>query len=130
MIFIEKGYIFTMEQLKKRLPALILAILMALSALFATACADEPQPQEPTTDDQAADEQPEVEEPKQEKLPLDLPEVNYDGSEVHFIAWSLSGQVDPGSGCIPWEEIDVEKYSGDLLGDAIYDRNEIGRAHV
>jgi hypothetical protein len=114
-----------MKQLKKRLPALILAILMALSALFATACADEPQPQEPTTDDQAADEQPEVEEPKQEKLPLDLPEANYGGSEVHFVEWTASGQLDIGKGWIPWEEVDVDDYDGDLLTGAIYDRNSM-----
>ena len=112
-----------MKQWKKRLSVLMLATIMALSAVFATACADESQPEEPAPDEQPVEEQPEPVEPQPERLPLDLPEVNYDGSEVHFIAWSLSGQVDPGSGCIPWEEIDVEKYSGDLLGDAIYDRN-------
>lgn len=109
----------------KRVASLLLAIMLCVGALSMLACANEAEPQDQPQDqpqDPSTPEDAEVPE-KEERLPLNLPEANYNGAEIHFLEWSAGGQVDPGTNWIPWEEIDIDDYTGDLLTDAIYDRN-------
>ncbi len=111
----------------KRVLAILLALTMMGSAVCLLACADEttdnedPANQEETPGTEGDPTNPD--DKKEERLPLNLPEMNYNGAEVHFMEWSVGGQEETGKGWIPWEEVDVDDYTGDLLGDAIYDRN-------
>ncbi|MBQ7338543.1 MAG: hypothetical protein IJW40_08855 [Clostridia bacterium] len=113
----------------KRLLAAILALVMMLGVMSLLSCADDQQEgngDTPADEGTTPDEGGETDEgAPEERLPLNLPEVNYNGAQIHVMEWSAGGQVDTGKGWIPWEEIDVDDYDGDLLTGAIYDRNSL-----
>ncbi len=52
-----------------------------------------------------------------------LPERTFNGEEIHCLHWTL-GEGGPGeNGWIPWEEIAIDTMTGDVVGDAVYERN-------
>ena len=108
-----------------RLWALVLALLMVVTAFAMTACADETPDDGEKDPAQPPEEEEQPEEPEEEpRLPIDyLPEQTYDDMTINILQWTVNDET-PGNGTwIPWEEIDVESRSGDTIGDAIYDRN-------
>ncbi|MBQ7319926.1 MAG: hypothetical protein IJW97_07120 [Clostridia bacterium] len=109
-----------------RLLALMLAMLMVLGSVALVSCADDQDKDEdkdPVTDPEDDTSGDDATDPEDERLPLDLPDANYNGAEVHFLEWSAGGQVDVGYNWIPWEDIAIEDYDGDILNTAIYERN-------
>ena len=111
---------------QKRIIAMLLALLMIVSAFSLVACADDGEAEEGDQSDASGTDTPEQDDEKEEepRIPLDyLPSETYGGTEIHVLEWSANGQVDVGFDWIPWEEIDVEMSDGDLIGGAIYDRN-------
>ena len=110
----------------KRILTLMLALLMVLSMLVA--CADEPSetPDAPDTPDTpSTPSTPDApEEPASDRIPLELPELYYGGVEnVHILQWSAGGNVESGTGWIPWEEGDVQEYSDNIIEQAVFARN-------
>ena len=63
----------------------------------------------------------------EERIPLDLPEKNYETSSgktpFNILEWSVSNQNTAGQSWIPWEEGHVEEEDGDMLAAAVFDRN-------
>jgi len=112
-----------MKNIRKWL-CLLLAVLMVVGMMSMASCADEQQ--QPDGEEQnptGTDTPDEPTEPEVERLPLDLPDANYNGKEIHFMSWSANGQTEIGTGWIPWEEVDVPDYDGDPINKAVYDRN-------
>ena len=110
-----------------RTTALFLALLLLFSTWIMTACAtDEPVDDTQTPIDDPTETPDDPKEPESDRLPLDyLPSTTYGGAQVHVLAWTVN-QETPGNGLrAPWEEIDVDLQSGDMLDDAIYDRNAL-----
>ena len=110
-----------------RTTALFLALLLLFSTWIMTACAtDEPVDDTQTPIDDPTETPDDPKEPESDRLPLDyLPSKTYGGAQVHVLAWTVN-QETPGNGLrAPWEEIDVDLQSGDMLDDAIYDRNAL-----
>ncbi len=62
-----------------------------------------------------------------ERIPLDVPQKNYETSEgkasFHILEWACGGQDSAGQSWIPWEEGHVDEEDGDMLGSAVFDRN-------
>ncbi|MBR2621312.1 MAG: hypothetical protein IKC97_02945 [Clostridia bacterium] len=59
-----------------------------------------------------------------ERIPLDyLPTDGYNGASFHIFQWTAGGLTDVGYSWVPWEEGDVEREDGDMLGSAVFDRN-------
>ena len=52
----------------------------------------------------------------------DLPDLTFQSDEIHCLHWTL-GSDGVGSGWIPWEEIAADRYNGDSVNDAVYERN-------
>ena len=80
-----------------------------------------------TPDDNLPDDET-PEDDEEPWLPITLPETTYgtvdDPEEIHFIEWSANGHTTIGETWIPWAEI-VAEFDGDILNDAIYDRNKL-----
>lgn len=109
----------------KKIVALLLALVMALSAMALVACGndtpntpDQPdQPNTPTTPETPED-------PANARIPLELPNLYYGGeTPVHILQYTTGNVTDPGTGQVPWEEGDVEEYSDDMMQSAIFARN-------
>ena len=109
--------------LNRRVLAILLALVMVLGAFGMVSCADDTQEEPDVTDDDQDLADDEKKDEGEARLPLDLPAASYNGKEVHFLEWSCGGQDQAGESWIPWEEIAVDDYDGDLLNSAIYDRN-------
>lgn len=111
--------------LNKRLLAWLLALVMLLGTVGMVACADDTtdDPEDPATEDDGTTPDEDPEEDEEPRLPLNLPTATYGGDEIHFLEWSCGGQETAGESWIPWEEVAVDDYDGDLLNSAIYDRN-------
>lgn len=123
----------------KKLVSLLLALLMVLTMVVTMVSCQEPeQPGDekpgtdnpgtdnPGTDDPSTDVPgtDEPTEPKDERIPLDyLPTTGYNNASFHILEWSAGGQTDIGVSWIPWEEGDVEREDGDMLGSAVFQRN-------
>ncbi len=115
----------------KRFLTLLLALLMLLTAtvtmLVLVSCGDETPDNNP--DKPITDNRPTTGEggDKVERIPLDVPDKNYETSEgktpFHILQWSCNNQVAVGQSWIPWEEGHVEEEDGDMLGSAVFDRN-------
>jgi hypothetical protein len=97
-----------------------LALLLAFSALFTVACAD--QEVEDEKDPAQSEQDPDSEKEKVEEEPRVLPDVpdgDYDYT-VNVMHWLINGHD------FVWEETcpdeDITSHSGDLIADAIYDR--------
>ena len=114
----------------KKYLSLLLAMLMILTALFTVvACQDSEQPdgpKDPTTDE---DNKPPVVTPpidggEEERIPLNyLPTDGYNNASFNILQWTAGGLTDVGYSWVPWEEGDVEREDGDMLGSAVFDRN-------
>ena len=109
--------------LNRRVLAILLALVMVLGAFGMVSCADDTQDAPDVADDDQDLTDDVQEDEKEERLPLDLPAASFGGKEVHFLEWACGGQDQAGESWIPWEEIAVDDYDGDLLNSAIYDRN-------
>ncbi len=107
-----------------RMATLLLALLMLCSCFVLASCADEDEPDQPSSQDPAGEEDGDAPEPS-DRLPLDyLPTETFDGLQINVLEWSVSGQR-PGQLWVPWEDIDVDVGDGDPLSNAIYDRNGV-----
>ena len=129
----------------KKLLSLLLASLMVLSLIVTMVACQEPEPDTPVNDDKPGDttnpgkdpdDDPE-DDPKDdpdddptekpdptERIPLDyLPTEGYNNASFHILEWSAGGQTDVGISWIPWEEGDVDREDGDMLGAAVFKRN-------
>ena len=101
--------------IKQRI-CLVLALLLCMSTLIA--CTNEPQEQDDLPADGEEETTDPTEELQQEKRWLDdLPERDLGGIELRF-AYYTSGQAEK-DGC----SIDAEEQNGDLINDAMYNRN-------
>lgn len=120
----------------KRLFALLMALIMVLSVASLVACNNDEQPggtpDDPstgtpsTTDPSDGPTTPSDDGGKAERIPLDLPDVYYGGTEparFHILQWSANGITTPGEGWIPWEEGAVMDETGDLISNAVFSRN-------
>ena len=114
----------------KRLLALLLVGVMLIGTFAMTSCADDTDdtPDDSTTD--VTDEEEEEEEEKEEeRLPIILPDKKYgsngEPTEIHFIEWSANGHTTIGETWLPWAEVDIPEWDGDILNNAIYDRNKL-----
>ena len=109
-----------------RILAMLLALMMVLTAFAMVSCADESTSDE--GEEQEGTTTPEDQEPEEEeepRIPLDyLPTTRYDGTEIHVLEWNVADQQ-VGMSWVPWEEIDVDVGDGDPLNNAIYDRNGV-----
>ena len=109
-----------------RILAMLLALMMVLTAFAMVSCADESTSDE--GEEQEGTTTPEDQEPVEEeepRIPLDyLPTTRYDGTEIHVLEWNVADQQ-VGMSWVPWEEIDVDVGDGDPLNNAIYDRNGV-----
>ncbi len=108
--------------MKAKILCLLLACLMACSALFVTACSD-PEPEktdDPNTPDPPTPTNPDDPDEDTKILP-DLPQIGFDGAEFHCLHWNLDPVV--GGGWVPWEEIDIDNPTGETLDDQVYRRN-------
>ena len=108
----------------RRVLALLLALMMVVSAFAMTACADE-TPDNNGDDPAGTPDDGDEKEPEEERLPIDyLPEKKYDGVTINILEWTVNDNL-PGDAenWVPWEEIDVDARDGDIIGEAIYDRN-------
>ena len=56
------------------------------------------------------------------KILPDLPDRTFQSDVIHCLHWTL-GSDGVGGGWIPWEEIASERYTGDSINDAVYERN-------
>ncbi len=117
-----------MKNTMKRILAVLLAMMMVVSAFALLACGDEVEDDE-TGDKQTGDDPqtPTTNDPEEDdRLPLDyLPKTTYGGEVINVLEWSANGQEDVGRSWIPWEEIDVDMGDGDPINNAIYDRNGV-----
>ena len=101
----------------KRILSLILAALCASSAFIA--CGETAAEEKPADVTTAAAEETAAEE---DKILPDLPEVTYDGAEFKVLRWYN------GEGHVHTHfEFDVDGLNGELLNDAIYQRNQEGK---
>ena len=101
----------------KRMSALFLAALMILSVML-VGCGKQEKPDETTTGESnatttAVTETTVPEETVDPNNPYDLPtDLNYNGETFHFLVWEQSIL-----------EYDVESVTGDMINDAVYNRN-------
>ena len=102
------------KTMMKKILCLLLALLMCMSALLA--CTEEPEQQPDQPEDPGKEDTPG--EPGGEESPWadDLPEMSMGGIELNF-AYLDAGPVK--SGC----SIDAQAQNGDLINDAMYNRN-------
>ncbi|MBE6620626.1 MAG: hypothetical protein E7625_04610 [Ruminococcaceae bacterium] len=104
----------------KKFLALLMVLVMLLSVAALASCGDGKDPQGPNNNTTV----PGLDE---ERIPLELPEVNYtvsgEATVYNILEWACGGQSQAGEGWIPWEEGDVENLDGDMLGKAVFDRN-------
>ncbi len=128
----------------KKLLSLCMAMLLILTALFTmVACQDDGPGDKPGTDKPntgtPGTENPGTGDPgtdnpgTQERLPIDyLPTEMYGTEEeprsYHILEWTANGKEDVGDSWIPWEEGDVETVDGDILGEAVFNRNALVEA--
>ena len=57
------------------------------------------------------------------RIEPNLPDMDFGGDEIHCLHWTL-GEGGPGENSwIPWEEIATDRMTGDVVNDAVYDRN-------
>ena len=112
----------------KKLLTLLMAVLLVLTAtmtmLVLVSCSDD------SSDDRkpnGPDVPGESDKPTEERIPLDLPEKNYETGEgkttFNMLQWTVANQTTPGEHWMPWEEGDVEEEDGDMLGGAVFRRN-------
>ena len=110
--------------MKRKLPCLLLAFILLFS-LFVTACAtDDPIDDTSGNPDTDTTDSPDISDdtaPEDVKILPDLPAMNFDGAEFHCLHWNLDSFV--GGHWMPWEEMDVDGQTGDLLSDQVYARN-------
>ena len=99
----------------KRILSLILSILCGASVFFA--CGETAEPEKPADTAAAVSEETDAGE---EKILPDLPDVRYDGAEFKVLRWYN------GEGHVHTHfEFDVDGLNGELLNDAIYQRNQL-----
>lgn len=109
----------------KRILAIAMALLLLLAACLASCGeAKDPEQDETTPDDSnhSAESATGESETEEKQIQPDLPEMNFGGKEVHCLHWTL-GEDGVGGGWIPWEEIAVEQPDGEVMSQAVYDRN-------
>ena len=115
----------TMSMSKKKTISLILALLLVVSSLIMSACAD--QTQDPVTDPEQGTDTPEdpAEDTPEETVIVepDVPQ-NYFDYELNVMHWRVIGLEDVWT---IWEEIcpdeEINSHTGDLIYDDIYDRS-------
>ncbi len=107
---------------------LLLALALLLGSILLIGCADDQTPDDPDLPNNGPDDNnnqnpdDEIDENEQ-RVPTDLPEKTFDGAAYHIFQWTYGGMYTAGTRIVPWEEGDVESRSGDLLVNAVYDRN-------
>ncbi len=115
--------------MKKHL-AFLLAVLMLLAALFTMAACQTDGP----TPDNNPDTDPDVDggvtppNPSPVTTPIDyLPSEKYgteeEPAQYNILNWTCGNSTETGTTWIPWEEADVAKVDGDILGEAVFNRN-------
>ena len=110
-----------MKSTVKRVLLVLLAGVMILSVISLVACNKNPSEDDKKPDDDKKDDDGPTEE---QRIPLEgIPDTTYDDAQFHVLEWSANGVDTPGQGWIPWEEIDVQDYSGEAIDRAVYDRN-------
>lgn len=107
------------KQAKTRILLILLSALLVLSVLGLSSCADPKKPEQPATQPTGT----EGEDDDPDRLYPDLPDVEYDGAEIHVLEWSANGQEQVGESWIPWEDIAIEVYDAEILNKAVYNRN-------
>ena len=114
----------------KKFLSLLLALLLIVSAVATFVACEDPEqtdtPKDPTTDENKppVDNPPDDDGKEEERIPLNyLPTTGYNNASYHILEWTAGGMVDVGTNWVPWEEGDVEREDGDMLGSAVFDRN-------
>ena len=113
----------------KKLISLLLVLSMLVSTVLLIACSDDTDG--PSTGDNPSGDTPgttpgttpdDENEPTEARIPLNVPDRDYGGAEVHILQWTVGNETETGTGWIPWEEGDVEEGS-DMMSNAVFARN-------
>ena len=117
-----------MKSTFKRIIAVLLALMMVLTAFAMVSCGNEVDEGKENKGDTGNSGTDQPDEPKEDdRLPLDyLPTTTYGGETINIMEWTVNDNK-PGDSenWVPWEEIDVDAGDGDPINNAIYDRNGV-----
>ena len=107
----------------KRLTGLVLVLCLLALALASCGSAgtDEPAETEVATGGGNETQKAAESETAEPRIDPGLPEKSFNNQTFDVLHWLLDSGV--GTAWIPWEEITAETIQGDVLNDAIYDRN-------
>ena len=103
-----------------------LALVLALTLLALVSCGGTAGPDQATeTENSAGGEtaKPAESETAEPRIDPGLPKKTFKDQTFDVLHWLLDKGV--GTAWIPWEEITAETIQGDVLNDAIYDRNRV-----
>ena len=111
-----------MKSKTKRFLSLLLALLLICIAAL-SACTDTPEdPDDPKNSEGPSENDPTKEDdPEDTKILPNLPKMDFNQAEFHCLHWNLDSFV--GGGWMPWEEIDIDTPTGEVLDDQVYQRN-------
>ncbi|MBQ3927641.1 MAG: hypothetical protein II710_03255 [Clostridia bacterium] len=102
---------------------ILLCLSMLITCLASCGQTSDGPDKDAETKDQDSESQTEEESKTDDRIPLNVPEKEYDRSFT-FLHWDVDkGGV--GGPWIVWEEIFADKILGDTLNDAIYSRNSV-----